>query len=362
MDSVEPAANSQAAAEADPRDAANSGTSADLLNAMRRVFDADFYRAQKPELDADEAELIAHFVAQGWREGLDPGLYAPYISSIEEIIRHRGAEFDVFYITRYQVAEPYIDAIRNAAPRAKIVFCNADLHFLREMRSALLGQNFQALDAALGTRDAELALMRRVDVTLTYSDTEAAVILSHNFGSGKIARCPWVVDVPQEAPAFAERSGIAFLGSFQHPPNEEAIRFFIDAIMPKLRQVFPGLKFHIYGAHLPEKLGKRAADDVIVEGYAETVESVYDRHRLFVAPLLSGAGLKGKVVGALAAGIPIVMTALAAEGVGLRTAAKVTESVWASGIPVFIAGRYAFGHDGHARDSSPLERRWLEAR
>ena len=45
-----------------------------------------------------------------------------------------------------------------------------------------------------------------------------------------------------------------------------------------------------------------------------------------------------------------------------RTPAKVTESVWVSGIPGFVAERYAFGHDRHARDSSPLERRWLEAR
>ena len=46
----------------------------------------------------------------------------------------------------------------------------------------------------------------------------------------------------------------------------------------------------------------------------------------------------------------------------LRTPAKVTESVWVSGIPGFVCLRYAFGHDRHARDSSPLERRWLEAR
>ncbi len=52
----------------------------------------------------------------------------------------------------------------------------------------------------------------------------------------------------------------------------------------------------------------------------------------------------------------------AASVEALRTAAKATESVWASGIPGFIAERYACGHDRHARDSSPLERRWLEAR
>ena len=244
-------------------------------------------------------------------------LYAPFQSSIEEVIRARGSEFDIFYITRYAVAEAFIDEIRAAAPRAKIVFCNADLHFLREIRAALVAGDIGGLSHARATREAELSVMRRVDVTLSYSDTEAAVILSHNLEASKVARCPWVVEVEPAPPPFAAREGLAFLGSFQHPPNEEAVRFFLNDIMPELRRALPGVKLHIYGSHIGEGIGKLAADDVIVEGYVENVEDVYNRHRLFIAPLRSGAGLKGKVVGALAAGAPTILTSLAAEGVGV---------------------------------------------
>jgi GT2 family glycosyltransferase len=244
-------------------------------------------------------------------------LYAPYQSSIEETIRRRGPEFDVVYITRYNVAAAFIDEIRAWAPRAKIVFCNADLHFLREIRAAVVGKSSDALSAALATRDVELSVMRRVDVTLSYSETEAAVILSHNLDSSKVARCPWVVEVAEKTPPFSARSGIAFLGGFQHAPNEEAMRLFLDEIMPKLRLARPGLKLHIYGSHIGESIRKLAADDVIVEGYVDDVADVYDRHRIFIAPLRSGAGLKGKVAGALAAGAPTVMTSLAVEGIGV---------------------------------------------
>ena len=64
----------------------------------------------------------------------------------------------------------------------------------------------------------------------------------------------------------------------------------------------------------------------------------------------------------------LLLTLLGAAGESLgmdrqlRTAAKVIESVWVSRIPDFVRERYACGHDRHARDSSPLERRWLEAR
>jgi glycosyltransferase involved in cell wall biosynthesis len=160
--------------------------------------------------------------------------------------------------------------------------------------------------------------------------------MSHNLDSSKVARCPWVVDVQENTPPFAARSGLAFLGSFQHPPNEEAVRFFLNEIMPRLRRAAPGIKFHVYGSHLGEGIRSLAAEDVVIEGHAERVEDVYDRHRIFVAPLRSGAGLKGKVVGALAAGAPTIMTPLAAEGVGIRPGleAAVVESAeeWVNAI------------------------------
>ena len=54
------------------------------------------------------------------------------------------------------------------------------------------------------------------------------------------------------------------------------------------------------------------------EGYIREASDAYDRHRIFIAPLLSGAGIKGKVLSALAHGVPCVLTPTAAEGVGLR--------------------------------------------
>ena len=61
-----------------------------------------------------------------------------------------------------------------------------------------------------------------------------------------------------------------------------------------------------------------ASDMVDPVGFVEDIADAYDRHRIFVAPLLSGAGIKGKVLSALAHGIPCVLTPVAAEGIGLR--------------------------------------------
>ncbi|HXT07996.1 MAG TPA: glycosyltransferase [Roseiarcus sp.] len=275
-------------------------------------------------------------------------LYAPYETSIEGLIASRGADFDFFYITRYSVAIRYIDAIRAAAPQAKIVFCNADLHFLREVRAAMASRDPAMMAKASETRELELDVIRRADVTLSYTETEAAVIVSHNFDAGRVMRCPWVVAPTPGAPSFEAREGLAFLGNFRHPPNEEAMVYFLKDVMPGLRERLPNVKLHIFGSHMTDRLKAMAAPDVVIEGFVERVEEVYDRCRVFVAPLRSGAGIKGKVIGALAAGTPSVVSPLAAEGVGISAGVQAmlaeTPAEWVSAIAALYSD----------------ERRWAE--
>lgn len=249
-------------------------------------------------------------------------LFAPFQSSVEAVIQERGAEFDFIYITRYSVAEHFIDLIRSRAPNAKIVFCNADLHFLREVRAAVAARDPEMMEKAKRTREIELNVMRRTDVTLSYTETEAAVIASHNLDGAKVMKCPWVVEAAAQAPPFEARSGVAFLGSYNHPPNEEAVVYFVNEIMPELRRRLPGVKFHVYGSNAPKTLKALADDDVVIEGFVDDVAEVYNGCRVFVAPLRSGAGIKGKVIGALAAGAPSVVSPLAAEGIGLSAGSE----------------------------------------
>jgi len=259
---------------------------------------------------------LGHYTTALQRQGIEC-VYAPYCGPIGHFIAERGREFDVIYITSYQVAQRYVDIIRREAAQSRIMFCNADLHFLREIRAALVTNDPAAMNAALETREAELEVMRKVDVTLSYTEAEAAVILSHNLGRGRVMRSPWVVESKGRQAGFGPRRNIAFLGNFGHPPNLDAVMFFIDEVMPGLRSALPGVRFMVYGTEMPDALRRRAAVDVVLAGYVADVAEVYDACRVFVAPLRSGAGLKGKVIGALAAGVPVVLSAVAAEGTGM---------------------------------------------
>ncbi len=263
-------------------------------------------------------------------------LYAPFAFTMQSVLEKRGHEFDVVYITRYYVAKNHLSLVKQYAPRAKVLFCNADLHFLRELREALESKDIEQLKKACIIREEELSVMREADVTLSYNEIEHAVVLSHNLNSTKIMTCPWVVDVSDKTPGFCTRNDIAFLGGFGHPPNKAAVLFFIGQVMPILHKQLPEAKFRVFGSNMPDEIKKLATQDVIIEGYIEDVADVYDSCRVFVAPLLTGAGIKGKVIEALAYGTPSVLTAMAAEGIPLRHGAEAliaeTAQEWADAV------------------------------
>ena len=167
------------------------------------------------------------------------------------------------------------------------------------------------------TRGLELEVCRDVDAVLTYNTTEHAVIASHNMHQDNLHVTPWVLDTKPPGPGFKERAGIAFLGGYNHKPNVEAVEFMVKQVMPKLLAVRPDITFYIYGSKMPEVFDEYASENVVIKGFAETLDGVYHDHRIFIAPLISGAGIKGKVLDAMAYATPTVLTDVAAEGTGL---------------------------------------------
>jgi glycosyltransferase involved in cell wall biosynthesis len=146
------------------------------------------------------------------------------------------------------------------------------------------------------------------------------VIEAETLGAAPTATCPWVVEAPEQPAPLEGRSGLAFLGSYRHPPNREAVERFLAEVWPDLRRRCPTLQLHLYGSGMPAALSQSwgAINGVVLEGWVADPASVYAQHRLFLAPLHSGAGLKGKVAAAAAHGIPQVLSPLAAEATGLR--------------------------------------------
>jgi GT2 family glycosyltransferase len=244
-------------------------------------------------------------------------LYAPYVVDFVDYFRNHASEYDVVFVCRYKIAEQVIPLVKMSSPKTKVVLNLADLHFLRELREAAAGSPGYSRERADNTRVEELAVVKSSDLTFSYSDVELAVLESHIANDALTARLPWVVDARKPQRKFADTKNILFLGGFGHPPNELAVRFFASEVMPFVRDKIPDAMFEVVGSGAPETIKEIESDSIKILGYVPDLDKVFASARVFVAPLLAGAGLKGKVLEAISRGVPSVLSSVASEGTGL---------------------------------------------
>src|SRR5262249_9368141 len=249
-------------------------------------------------------------------------IYAPYFHNVRDLLIEKGGNFELVVLCRVEIASRYLDIVRQLVPRARIVFNTVDLHFLREMRRAELLDQPELLERAQRTRDAEIASIRRADATIVLTDQEADIVRREAPGA-LIHVIPLVPD-PDElcraapfAASFSARSGIVFIGSYQHAPNADAVTYFVRSIWPLVRQRVPAAVFRIVGSGVTPEIQALAGNGVEVVGFVDDLDAVLVQCRVAVVPLRYGAGMKGKILTNLRAGLPTVSSTIGIEGFAL---------------------------------------------
>lgn len=114
---------------------------------------------------------------------------------------------------------------------------------------------------------------------------------------------------------------LTMLGTMFWPPNSEGAAWFADTVLPRVLRAVPDAVFTVIGKHPPasvRSLPDRFGSAVSVEGYVESVEPYLAETAAFVVPLLSGGGMRVKILDAWAWGVPVVSTQLGAEGIDVR--------------------------------------------
>lgn len=171
-------------------------------------------------------------------------------------------------------------------------------------------------------RDFEIAAMRRADVTLAVSDADrdAFCSLAPDL-AGRVETVPIGVDTDYFAVAEREPDAqtILSIGTMSWLPNIDAVQWFVGEILPLLRAKRPGTRVCVVGSN-PAKtvvaLGKRDPG-VVVTGTVPDVRPYAKECGVFVVPLRSGSGVRVKILNALAMGLPVVSTAVGAEGIAV---------------------------------------------
>jgi glycosyltransferase involved in cell wall biosynthesis len=264
-------------------------------------------------LAEDESEVAEKRHADRLRR-MGVATYAGF-SWAERILR--SSSFDLALLSYWEPASKLMGLVRRLSPQTRIVVNVHDLDFLRTARRSYSRQ--ASLDGAYGERVArELNTYRQADALLAISDKERAMLA--DFVGGRLATLPMVEDVPRSPVPLAERRGMVYVGNFRHLPNREAVEHLCGDILPLLdRRLLERHPLTVLGNWLHEAGIKvdPATPGVTLVGWVPSVRPYLERARLAVVPLLSGAGVKGKVVQAMMGYTPVVTTPVGAEGIDL---------------------------------------------
>lgn len=286
--------------------------SIDAYNIMLLLREMDFQVTFIPE---DNFRYESEYTKALQRAGIEV-IYAPFCRSVEQHLKSCGDRYDLAFLFRPVVAERHLKYIRQLCPKAKILFHTVDLHFLRMLRQAEISLDKNKEKAAEEMKQRERALITAADIATVVSSDELK-ILSQYFPKEKVRLLPYSRHIPASNISFTERADIVFVGSYQHPPNIDAVKYFVTEIMPLLRQRLSGVRFYVVGSKVPSEIKALASEDVIITGFIEDLNTLLDKMRVSVAPLRFGAGIKGKIGSAMVTGLPVVVTSLAAEGMSL---------------------------------------------
>ncbi len=187
------------------------------------------------------------------------------------------------------------------------------------------------------------------------SETEA-LSLRRIAPASRVEVIPSGVDAEHFRPTGAapESRSLLFIGNLAFPPNRAAVLFFARHVVPFLEQSVPDFRWFVVGPDPPREVAALAADPrIVVTGYVEDVRPYLERCSVFVSPLVSGGGIKTKVLEAWAMAKPVVATPLGTAGLKAKAGVNVLIAAGPESFARAVAGLLsnpararALGHAG----------------
>jgi glycosyltransferase involved in cell wall biosynthesis len=313
----------------------------------RTILVVDRYVPQ-PDQDAGSRttfRILSLLRAEGWAvafwpddDRADAGPYARALEALGVcVVDHRFPGDVQAWLARYGERLDHVMLMRPGIARALLPvvlrhsgavlsYYGHDLHHVRQRQEAMLLHDPDLLEGAARTEAVERGVWRAFDVVLYPSGEEAAEVRRLEPGVDARALPAYAFDDFPPARSPVPGLTLLFVAGFAHAPNVDAARWFVRSVLPLILARQPQARLVLAGASPDAAVRALAGPQVVVTGQISeaALESWYASARVAVVPLRFGAGVKGKVVEALHAGLPLVTTPVGAQGLpGLAAIAPV---------------------------------------
>jgi glycosyltransferase involved in cell wall biosynthesis len=237
------------------------------------------------------------------REGIEVHLD---LNGMYESLVGRENRISCFWLIREYVFNRVIDDLRRISPGTFII-------------NDLLDLNYSISKGEVRIQKDQVKALESADLTVLVSPHESRILSSYN-SNLKVLDIWKPFSAMPSSIDFTKRKNVLFVGGFRHLPNVEGIFWFVDEVLPEIKDSL-GLSVQVVGTGLSKSQSAYLIEaGVEVLGGVEDLTSFYEDARVAIVPLQSGAGMKGKLAEALSYGVPVVTTKVGAEGYDFQAA------------------------------------------
>ena len=266
-----------------------------------------------PAVETDHMEDLSALGVQTQSLNINCSSFDDYIKQLQP---------DIVLFDRFFIEEQFGWRVEKICPTALRILDTEDLHSLRDARHTAFKKQSEVSTELLFSEMAqrEVAAIYRSDLALMISSAEIQ-LLTNKFSvpPTQLHHCPFMLSTDSaessSVPDFKQRQGFVSIGNFRHAPNWDAVLYLKQNIWPLIRKQLPQAELNIYGAYPPPKATAlhNERDGFLVKGWAPDAFEVLRNHRVNLAPLRFGAGIKGKLADGMLCGTPSVTTDIGAE-------------------------------------------------
>ncbi|MBA3706271.1 MAG: glycosyltransferase [Bacteroidetes bacterium] len=226
--------------------------------------------------------------------------------------------FDIIQLESIYVSM-YVDAIRKHS-KAKIVLRAHNIeHQIWEQRVVLTKnplRKFYLNLLAKRLKEYELTILKSIDAIAAITKDDENYFRKYDFKA--VETFPFGIDLKYHSlgkPDLEEYISIFHIGSMDWSPNMDGVSWFLKYVWPDIHARYPGVKLYLAGKNMPAWLKQLNMQSVVIVGEVADAFAFIQSKAIMIVPLLSGGGMRVKIIEGMALGKTIVSTTIGAEGI-----------------------------------------------
>lgn len=245
----------------------------------------------------------------------DENVNYKFIDYLGKIIKSNGIKLVQFEFPKFQ-------NMVYAFPNIKRVFVQHEIQFVRNLRFLKSLDNLSSCDSYQYNmlKCTEMSAMRSCDAIIVLTEIDKQVLVKEEVTT-PIFVSPAIIPIPNQGETrdFQFCNKLVFLGSSDHKPNLEGIMWFLENTWKHILQQRPSTQLQIIGKWQHRYIDKITANykNVELTGYVPSIEP-YIKNAIMIVPILTGSGMRMKIIDAANYGIPFVTTQVGVEGLDFK--------------------------------------------